>query len=382
LDFEPSKQQLELQERARSTVAREIAPVVEALPRGQKLSVEQWRAIYGALKPLGYLGSTIGRDIGGAGMSYVDYGLLLEALADGPIILGEIVPPRTINYLGTPEQKARWLPRLFSGELVSTAAITEPQAGSDLRGLKTTAVEAGGQFRVDGVKKWIKLGGVSDLITLLVVTGDGGDIRPKTSRLVLERAESPWESRELEATGMEAISFAELRFNGVRVPKENLLGAPGQGAEQFNRGIEASRAFVGLQAVGMARRALDAAIAYAKERFAFGRPLSKFQAIQSALAEATARLEAARLLALRALASLDAGRRVPGEVAMAKFFATETAVEVCHVAMDCMGAHGLSREAGVERCWRDCRMLTVIDGTSGIQRLIVGRELFGAAAFT
>ena len=381
MDFEPSKQQIQLQERARETVARGVAPAVDALPRGEKLSAEQWRGIYRALKPLGYLGSTISRDIGGAGMAYVDYGLLLEALADGPLILGEIVPPRTINYLGTPEQKARWLPQLFSGDLVSTAAITEPQAGSDLRGLKTKAVDEGGHFRVNGVKKWIKLGGVSDLMTLLVVTGDG-EGRPTTSRLVLERKESPWESRELEATGMEAVSFAELRFKDVRVPKENLLGAAGQGAEQFNRGIEASRAFVGLQAVGIARRALGIAIAYAKERFAFGRPLAKFQAIQSGLAEAAAKLEAARLLALRALGSLDAGRRVPGEVAMAKFFATETAVEVCHAAMDSMGAHGLSREAGVERCWRDCRMLTVIDGTTGIQRLIVGRELFGTAAFT
>jgi alkylation response protein AidB-like acyl-CoA dehydrogenase len=382
LDFEPSKPQLELQERARATVAHEVAPIADALPRGEKLSAEQWRGIYRALKPLGYLGSTIGRDVGGAGMSYVDYGLLLEALADGPLILGEIVPPRTINYLGTPEQKARWLPRLFSGEMVSTAAITEPQAGSDLRGLKTRAVEEDGNFRVDGVKKWIKLGGVSDLITLLVVSGDGADGRPKTSRLVLDRAQSPWESRELDAVGMEGVSFAELRFRGVRVPKENLLGEAGLGAEQFNRGIEASRAFVAMQAVGIARRALARSVAYAKDRYAFGRPLAKFQAIQSALAEATAKLEAARLLALRALGSLDAGRRVPGEVAMAKFLATETAVEVCHTAMDCMGAQGLAREAGVERCWRDCRMLTVIDGTSGIQRLIVGRELFGTAAFT
>jgi len=382
VDFALSKPQKELQERAKEAVARTVTPLVEALPHGAKLDAEQWRTIYHALKPLGYLGSTINRDDGGAGMSYVDYGLLLEALADGPLILGEIVPPRTINYLGTPEQKARWLPRLFSGDLVSTAAITEPQAGSDLRGLKTVAVSDGDHFRVDGVKKWIKLGGVSDLITLLVVNGNAGGDRPSTSRLVLERERSPWTSRELEATGMETISFAELRFEATRVPKENLLGAAGRGAEQFNRGIEASRAFVAMQAVGIARRALDRAVAYAKERFAFGRPLAKFQAIQSALADAAAKLEAARLLGLRALASLDAGQRLPGEVAMAKLLATETAVEVCHAAMDAMGAQGLSREAGVERCWRDCRMLTVIDGTSGIQRLIVGRELFGTAAFT
>ena len=303
MDFEPSKQQIELQERARETIVRNVAPIVEALPRGAKLSADQWRGIYRALKPLGYLGSTISRDLGGAGMHYVDYGMLLEALASGPLILGEIVPPRTINYLGTPEQKARWLPRLFEGEMVSTAAITEPQAGSDLRGLKTTAVEEGEGFRVDGAKKWIKLGGVSDLMTLLVVNAGTGEGRPRTSRLVLERAQSPWESRELEATGMEAISFAELRFKGVRVPKENLLGEAGLGAEQFNRGIEASRAFVALQSVGIARRALNTAIAYAKERFAFGRPLAKFQAIQIALADATAKLEASAVSSLSRISS-------------------------------------------------------------------------------
>jgi alkylation response protein AidB-like acyl-CoA dehydrogenase len=382
MDFALGKKQIELQERAREVVAKVVAPIDASVAPGAKLTAEDWRRIYRALKPLGYLGSTIPEALGGAGMSYVDYGLLLEALAEGPLVLGEIVPPRTINYLGSEEQKRRWLPKLFSGDWVSTAAITEPQAGSDLRGLKTSAAETADGFRVSGVKKWIKLGGVSDLITLLVVTGREGDGRPQTSRLVLERAQSPWESRELETIGIDKISFAELKFDGVRVPKENLLGTPGLGAEQFNRGIESSRAFVGMQAVGIARRALALALAYSKERIAFGRPLAKFQAIQTALADAAAKLEAARLLCLRALATLDSGRRAPGEVAMAKLFASESAVEVCQAAMDAMGAHGLSREAGVERCYRDCRMLTVIDGTSGIQRLIIGRELFGMPAFT
>jgi alkylation response protein AidB-like acyl-CoA dehydrogenase len=382
MDFALSKRQIKLQEQAREVIARVVVPIDEKVPPGGKLDAEDWRTIYRALKPLGYLGSTISPELGGAGLSYVDYGLLLETLAEGPLMLGEIVPPRTINYLGSDEQKRRWLPRLFSGELVSTAAITEPDAGSDLRGLKTTARREGDRFRVNGTKKWIKLGGVSDLMTLLVVTGRGEDGKPATSRLVLERESSPWESRELEAVGIEKISFAELRFKDVLVPAANLLGTPGQGAEQFNRGIEASRAFVGLQAAGIARRALDRAVAYAKERHAFGRPLAKFQAIQTSLADAATKLDAARLLCLRALAILDSGRRCPAEVSMAKLFATETAVEICHAAMDSMGAQGLSRDAGIERCWRDCRMLTVIDGTSGIQRLIIGRALFGVPAFT
>ena len=379
--MELSEPQRAMIEQARTIVASIVPPLLERLPPGAKLGAPEWRTIYSALAPLGYLGSTIGRELGGAGLSYVDYGLLLEELATGPLFLGEIVPPRTINYLGSAEQKARRIPGLLSGQLVSTAAITEPQAGSDLRNLQCTARKVAGGFKVTGRKKWIKLGGVSDLITLLVSAGKDASGKPLTSRLVLERERSPWTAIELETVGIEAISFAELVFEDVFVPDENLLGTPGQGAEQFNRGIEASRAFIGIQAVGLARRGLDLAVAYARDRTAFGRPLARFQAIQTSLADAATKLAAARALCLSALAQLDGGSRAPGAVAMAKLFATETAVEVCHLAMDSMGATGLSREAGVERCWRDARMLTVIDGTSGIQRLIIGRELLGTAAF-
>ncbi len=366
---------------ARHINATLVVPMVDALPPGAKLAAEDWRTLYRALRPLGYLGSTIPRALGGAGWSYVEYGKLLEELASGPLLLGEIVPPRTINYLGSAAQKERWLPGLFSGELVSTAAITEPQAGSDLRNLRCTAHPVDGGWRVTGAKKWIKLGGVADLMTLLVSTGTDPSGKPLTSRLVLERAISPWDSTELESVGIERISYSELAFDEVFVPADSLLGAAGNGAEQFNRGIEASRAFIGIQAVGIARRALDLAIAYVKQRSAFGRPLARFQAIQIQLADAAAKLEAARQLCLHALANLDGGVRAPKLVAMAKLFATETAVEICHLAMDSMGAYGLSREAGVERCWRDSRMLTVIDGASGMQRLIIGRELLGVAAF-
>ncbi len=366
---------------ARDVIAATVQPLIDALPSTAKLDAAAWRTIYHALKPLGYLGSTIPQAMGCAGLSYVDYGLLLEELAAGPVLLGEIVPPRTINYLGSAKQKERWLPALFSGALVSTAAITEPQAGSDLRNLQCTATRVPGGYRVTGRKKWIKLGGVADMMTLLVRTGDDADGKPLTSRLVLERAQSPWASEELESVGIEAISYAELSFDDVFVPEENLLGAAGQGAEQFNRGIEASRAFIGIQATGLARRALDLAVAYVKDRTAFGRPLARFQAIQISLADAAAKLQAARMLCLATLARLDGGTRAPSAVAMAKLFATESAVEICHLAMDSMGATGLSRAAGVERCWRDARMLTVIDGTSGIQRLIIGRDLLGVPAF-
>ena len=368
--------QRELQEAARDVTARVIAPIAAALGPQQRLSAGHMREISKALKPLGYLGSTIPEEFGGAGMSYVDYGLLLEALAAGPVVLGEIVPPRTINYLGNDEQRRRWLPSLFSGEWVTTAAITEPQAGSDMRAFKTTAVLDGDSYVVNGTKRWIKLGGVADLITLMVVDAQGG-----LSRLVLERAVSPWQSREIEAVGMKNISFAEMIFDGVRVPKENILGSAGAGADQFHRGIESSRAFIGILAVGVARHALDIAVAYAKDRIAFGRPIARFQAVQTALSDAATRLQAARLLCLNALAILDGGHRAPRDVSMAKVYAVETSIDVCRVAMESMGAWGLSVEAGVERCWRDCMMFTAIDGTATMQRLIIGRETLGVPAF-
>ncbi|HEV2439559.1 MAG TPA: acyl-CoA dehydrogenase family protein [bacterium] len=381
MDFGVSPAQRALRERARDALARDVAPVAAEVPRHGKLTPAQLRSIYKALAPLGYLAGTLPGADGGAGMTYVDYGLLLEALAEGPVMLGEVVPPRTISALGTPEQKAKWLPRLLAGDWISTAAITEPQAGSDIRALRTTAVADGASFRVTGRKKWIKLGGVSDLLTLLVVMDTGQSAAAGTTRLVLERSVSPWESEELDSVGLHNLSYAELRFEDVKVPRENVLGAPGAGTDAFYRAIEASRALVGLQAAGLARPALAAAVAYVRERVAFGRPLAKFQAIQTTLADAETELDAARLVCLRALWILDQGRRCPKEASMAKVFATEAAVRVCGAAMECMGAHGLSEAAGVERRWRDARMLTVIDGTSGIQRLIVGREMLDTSAF-
>ena len=375
--FVETAAQRSMQEAARSVIQDVVVPITSKLGPQEKLGAHAMRTISKALKPLGYLGSTIPEQFGGAGLAYVDYGLLLEALAAGPAILGEVVPPRTINYLGTDEQRRRWLPDLFSGQSVATAAITEPQAGSDMRAFKTTAVLDRDAYVVNGIKRYIKLGGIADLITLMVVDQKGG-----LSRLVLERAVSPWRSREIEAVGMRNISFAEMTFDDVRVPKENLLGTSGAGAEQFHRGIESSRAFVGMIAVGIARHALDIASGYAKDRIAMGRPIAKFQAVQTALADAFTRVHAARLLCLNALALLDRGERAPRDVSMAKVYAVETGIGVCQVAIESMGAWGLTIEAGVERCWRDCMMLTAIDGTSTMQRLIVGRETLGIPAFT
>ncbi|PZW44772.1 alkylation response protein AidB-like acyl-CoA dehydrogenase [Humitalea rosea] len=367
----------ELQAAVAEVVQRVIAPISAATPPGTRLTAEQMRTCLRALQPLGYLGSTIPRDFGGAGLSYVEYGMLLEQVAKGPVLFGEVVPPRTINYLGTAEQKRRWLPKLFSGDWIATAAITEPQAGSDMRAFTTTAVLDGDHYVVNGRKRWLKLGSVADLMTLMVVDPASGGL----SRLVVERDISPWVSRDIDTVGLRQLSLAEVTFDGTRVPRDSILGEAGAGGEQFHRGIEASRGFIGIQAVGIASHALDRALAYARERVAFGRPIGKFQAIQIVLADAATRLQAARLLCFNALAILDSGKRAPRDVSMAKVFAVDTALAVCQAAMESMGAWGTAEEAEVERCWRDAAMLSAIDGTAGIQRLIIGRETLGMSAF-
>ncbi|HYB55631.1 MAG TPA: acyl-CoA dehydrogenase family protein [Alphaproteobacteria bacterium] len=380
MDFALTRAQQETQERAREAVGRVVVPLAKALRPGERLSAAAMSQLYKGLAPLGYLGSTISPELGGAGMSLLDYGLLLEALGSSPVVLAEIVPPRLIAAVGTPEQRKRWLGPLLAGDWISTAAITEPQAGSDTRAFACEGIAEQDGYRVTGRKKWIKLGGIADLITLMVVE-PGREPKARHTRLVVERSVSPWRSRELPSVGIRNLSYAELEFDHVLVPRENLLGQPGQALAAFGRGIEASRPFIGLTAVGIANAAFDVARAYAGERVAFGRPLAKFQAIQLALADAATELAAARLLCLQALWIMDQGRACAREASMAKVYATEAAVRVCHAAMDVMGAMGLSEGAPVERCWRDCRMLTVIDGTSDIQRLIIGRELTGHSAF-
>lgn len=382
MDFSYSPAQRALQEQGRAAVKEVVEPIAARVSPGEKLSLADLQELYGKLAPTGYVGSTIPKDAGGAGLSYLDYGLLLEALAAGPIILAEVVPPRSIYHLGSPEQRERWLPRLLSGEIVGTAAITEPQAGSDLRNLQTSAVPEGDQYRVDGRKRWIKFGGVANFITLLVVTDPKLGSKGGTTRLFVEREVSPWTYREIDCVGMRNLSFAELAFDGVLVPKANQLGGAGNATEAFLRAIEASRALVALQAAGIGRHALDLAARYVRERKAFGRTLAQFQAIQTVLAEADAEIASARLLALKALWTLDQGQRCPREASLSKFHATEAAVRASRAAMDCMGAYGLAEEAGAERCWRDAQMLTVIDGAPGIQRLVAGREILGIAAFT
>jgi acyl-CoA dehydrogenase len=373
VSFVETKEQLALQEAARDVVTRVVDPVARAVPAGQKLSPDDLRRIYKALRPLGYLGSTISRDFGGAGLSYVDYGLLLEALASGPVVLGEIVPPRTINYLGSEEQKRRWLPKLFSGDWVSTAAITEPQAGSDMRAFTTTATLEGDAYVVNGKKRWIKLGGVSDLMTLMVVDAKGG-----LSRLVLERAVSPWASTEFEAVGIRNLSFAELSFVRVRVPKENLLGEEGGGFAIAQARLGPGRVHHCMRAIGLAERALDLMCMRAQTRVAFGKPLADQGVVRERIAESRMQIEQVRLLTLKTAWMMDTvGKKAAQtEIAAIKVMAARVATDVIDRAIQLFGGAGVTDDWPLASMYAHARTLHLVDGPDEVHmRQIARREL-------
>ncbi len=381
MDFELTKPQQELREKTSEVLKTQVEPILSTHGQKKYIDRDTMTRIYKALAPLGYLGSTIPREAGGHGLDHVTYGVLLETLAKANVSLGEIVPPRTVYFLGNEEQKRRFLPELLSGDVVSTACITEPQAGSDPRAIQTSAVPNGNYYLINGCKAWVHKGSIADIVTVLAITDPEKGYKG-TTRFIVDRRVSPFEVKNHPMVGFRTVPVSELTFKDCKVPKENMLGAPGQGLQMFYKAMEASRALIGLQAVGLAQAALDVALPYSQNRIQFGKPIGSFQLIQAHLAEMATEVDAARLLCYRALSRVDRGLRASQEAAMAKWYSTEVAVKVGSRAMQVMGAYGLTEEAGVERFYRDAKLLTIQDGTNEIMRLIVGRDLTGLRAFS
>jgi alkylation response protein AidB-like acyl-CoA dehydrogenase len=285
-----------------------------------------------------------------------------------------------IYLMGTPAQKRKYLPSLFSGERIICSAITEPNVGSNPVMIETTATLQGNEYRLNGTKTWISNGTISDIALVVAQTQKG--LGPfGLCHLIVEKEVSPYEARDLPKLGLRSFPTAELVFQDCRVPKENLLVAPGQGLKETLRSFEAARAGMAIGSVGMAQAAIDASVRYAKERVQFGKPIGSFQLIQEMIADMVAETEAARLLAYRAHFLLDKKVRCDRETSMAKFYATEAAVRVTSMAIQIHGAYGLSEEYPVERYFRDARSFTIPDGTTQIQKMIVARRVLGLSAF-
>jgi alkylation response protein AidB-like acyl-CoA dehydrogenase len=282
---------------------------------------------------------------------------------------------------GTPRQKARFLPDLIAGKRLAGTAASEPNVGSDPRGIETSAVADGDHYVLNGTKLWITNGPILD--TALVVASLGRDRAGKNliTRFVVEREASPFESREIPTIGLQQAPLGELSFRDCRVPRENMLGEPGDAHRALTFTWLANRPGIGLFGVHLAQKALDASVAFARARAQFGGPIARFQLVQEMLAEMSTLVDASRLLCYRALALLDRGVWCHRESSMAKAYATEAAVRVTNMAIQLHGSHGLAREAPLEGWARDARMLTLPDGTTQIHQLIIGRELVGVRAF-
>lgn len=335
--------------------------------------------VYRLLAPFGVGSGWVSEAQGGVGLDFVTSGLLYEelsrltsALAAGAGVNDTV--SLLIATLGTEDMRARYLPGLLSGELIASIAVTEPNVGSNPSEVTTRATRRGARLVLRGEKVWITNGHVSDLVVVVCRTEEG------PSMVLVDRAHG-YLSRDIDKLGQKESSSAQLVFDDVEVPASNLLGPPGAGLKAAFKTFERARCLVGAFACGISSAALDLAVQYAQQRVQWGKPIGAHQMVQGLLADMATDLECSRLLTLKATTMVESGQRCEDVAAMAKWFCSEAAIRVASNAIQVHGSYGLATEYPLERLLRDARMLNIPDGTTQIQKLIIGRKLTGLSAF-
>ena len=365
----------------RDWVTASVRPVARDLEHADTYPAE----LIATMKELGVYGLVIPQDYGGAEVSTACFALVTEELARGWMSLagamgGHSVIARVLSRFGTQAQKDTWLPRMATGEVRATMALTEPSGGSDLQAIRTRATPAdGGGYRLDGTKTWITNARMADLTAVLCKTDpDASPASRGISILLATRGPGFTVSRDLPKLGYKGVESCELVFDGHPCPPGALLGGEeGQGFRQMMDGLELGRIQVAARAVGVARAALEDSLRYAQQRETFGQPIWRHQAVGHRLADMATAVEAARLLTTRAAAALDAGRRSDLEAGMAKLFASEACLQVTADAIRVHGGYGYSAEFDIERYYRDAPLMVVGEGTNDIQRSVIIRQLIG-----
>jgi alkylation response protein AidB-like acyl-CoA dehydrogenase len=348
------------------------------------------------MKELGLFGVTIPEEYGGLGLDLTTYAMIVEELSRGWISISGIVNTHFIgSYLlmkfGTDEQKQKYLPRMATGEIRAAFSLSEPELGSDVQAIKTSAVKGDdGTYEINGQKMWVTNGLLSSLVFVLVKTDRDADPPYKgMTCFIAEKepgvAENTGEYAgftvppKIKKMGYKGVESTELVFDGYHCPAENILGGEeaglGQGFVQMMDALEVGRVNVAARGVGIAQRALELALRYSQERKTFGKEIAQHQAIQFKLADMATKVDAARLLTLRAARMKDAGERSDLEAGMAKLFASEAGKEVVEDSFRIHGGYGYSKEYEVERLYRDAPLLLIGEGTSEIQRMVIGRKL-------
>ncbi|MER8157777.1 acyl-CoA dehydrogenase family protein [Streptomyces sp. NPDC094472] len=362
----------------RDFVDNDVKPVVQELEHANTYP----EALIERMKQLGVFGLAIPEEYGGTPVSTSCYVLITEELARGWMSLagamgGHTVVSTLLLRFGTEEQKRRYLPKMATGEIRATMALTEPGGGSDLQAMRTVARKDADGYVVDGSKTWITNSRRSQLIALLCKTDpDATPAHRGISILLVEHGPGLTVSRDLPKLGYKGVESCELSFDGYRAPADAVLGGvEGKGFAQMMKGLETGRLQVASRALGVGRAALEDALAYAQERESFGKPIWQHQSIGNYLADMATSLTAARQLTLYAAREADAGRRVDMEAGMAKLFASETAMEIALNAVRIHGGYGYSTEFDVERYFRDAPLMIVGEGTNEIQRNVIAAQL-------
>jgi short-chain 2-methylacyl-CoA dehydrogenase len=394
MDFDLSPEHELIRNTVREFAEGEVAPVAEELDRTKSFPYE----IVAQLGKLNLMGIPFPQEYGGGGGDTLAYALAVEELTrvDSSVAITlcahTSLGTQPIHLFGTEEQKREWLPRLCSGEILGAFGLTEPEAGSDAGNTSTRARLRDGEWTIDGAKQFITNAGtdISGVVCITAITGagggegessqtgggEGGGVEKEISNLLIPNGTPGYEQGEpYRKMGWNASDTRPLSFTDCRVPEENLLGPRGQGFKQFLHVLDIGRIGVAAMGVGLAQGALDQALAYAKQRRAFGKPISKFQAIQGKLADMSTEIAAARLLVHKAAREKDAGRNFTLTAAQAKLKTGRLAVRCAEEAVQIHGGYGFIEEYPVCRFYRDAKILTIGEGTDEVQQMVIARAL-------
>jgi alkylation response protein AidB-like acyl-CoA dehydrogenase len=378
MDFGLSDEQRLLRDTVRDFARQEVAPVAEELDRTKAFPYE----IVRKLSELGLMGIPFPEEYGGGGADTLSYALAVEELArvDSSVCITMAahtsLGTMPIHLWGTDEQKSDWLPDLCAGKRLAAFGLTEPEAGSDAGATRTRARLDDGEWVIDGAKQFITNAGtdISGCVTITALTGGNG--AREISNLIVPNGTPGYEQGEpYRKMGWNASDTRPLTFEACRVPEANLLGRRGEGFKQFLHILDGGRIGVAAMAVGLAQGALDEAVAYAKERQAFGQPIAKFQSIQAKVADISSQLEAVRLLVYRAALEKDAGESFTLTAAQAKLISGRLAVRACEEAVQIHGGYGYIEEYPVCRFYRDAKILTIGEGTDEVQQMVIAGQL-------
>jgi len=382
MDLSLTREQELIRASAREFCEREIVPYAREWDRSETMD----RAIVAKLADVGFLGAVLPEEHGGMGLDTISYCLVMEELGRADSSVRGIVSVnlglvgKTIVRWGTEEQKQEWLPRLVSGEALGCYALTEPEAGSDPASLRTRAERDGGNWLLSGSKIFITLGSWAGVA--LVFARSGGEGARGITCFLVPTNSPGFEARRIEGKlGLRAQDTAELFLDGVRVPDSARLSGEGEGFKVAMSALDNGRISLAAGCVGICQGCLDACVSYASERRQFGKPIGSFQLVQELIAEIGVDSEAARLLTWRAAALADAGKSHTLESSVAKYFCSEAAVRAANAAVQVHGGYGYVDEYPVGKYLRDARVTTLYEGTSQIQKLIIGRALTGENAF-